>query len=1447
MANETPNEPRALSAALAAPEFVSRGAGLAMHVANRHVERWAPETSANRSRPLRSLGFVDRLIAPWIETAQRSASLRMFSQMRSTGGNERAGNAVSWVFPRPWYQDELDWMAAARQTAAQAESSPTMLTTRGTYVPTQAQQQRVAPQMPAALYEYVAPSLSIAQPQPAAVTGIGYGGDAGPTRAIEAYSPLVSLASIQAAQLVARVAPLVATRTTPTLRAMLGQLVERAAMPPIAQPTRASLNAPELVTPPAPRPEQFGSSESTPAAELRLADEVAEQRQKIVDLQRVSRQVAQREQAATAPAPSAQAAVAAEAVAREAEIRAKVSDARQATAAQRVELVAAERARVEAQIAQRVAERTGVRRMHEQARVDAAIHARVEPTTTTTPTVAFTASEPVAPPRQVPPEVLAAIAALPPELARAISQRPDRAMQVIAELGDSLRTTELIARNAGRPVEVTRGPRLVMPVGLGGLVATVDRATAFAAPSPVAPMAMPTLAPAARPMTTHRMPTLPWVAQREPAGDRNVARTNAFGATVNAAPPTLQHVAWADRWLARFAGATPQSLAMLTATGSTNRDVRMQALASAAPDAVFVAPMFDNDRTEHVDRGGRIEVPAFASRTAPAAPQMQPQTGGPILVDRSPTAPQVERYDDDAATPDDVFVAISQSAARRRAPAPAVAPAVAARIELTHPTYIDGLAHAAPSAPGAGLSASLSASPFASALQHVLPLAAARSFDVRALFGGELAASYLAGLLAPATHEVAATSAMPAWARNFDLGSFGGELGGEQPARVAPEWDATYVSPSPSDDRTPEAEAEAAPAPMFAELAPLTTLRSALLSWQLDDRGGFASPTTTALETIANAGTPRATHAPVFSPAYASLDTMSLPMLGDVASEPTSTYAAPGMVGSRAHAWSVAQERSTADLAFDFVTPELVLAARVYGFGPAEAIQAARLAVAGPTQLTAMAGAVDRTFVQAMAVEVERQRAATITTAYPTGGEVRMIARPATIMQPADPTATPTTMTATTMSSSNVASPVMSPPLAPAPSSSAFGIARRAPRGAFLWPQAAVAALGLDAAVPDGAMAMTVAALELLAAQAVAEIGTYAALQPEARAAAVAAGDDVVGEPRTMLGGSVGTAAAAGATTSNATTTPTTPMTAAREPSERDVLDTVSALVPTTRRARFDALYLALGQSVTGREWSPAARAARALALVGRGDEGSTLSAHERAATVWDVLPVVYAFGDTPIGASASAKPSIASAIGSAAARRQRRVGGDLVAPDFAVDARPGLGGLSARAGEALGSYVTPTQAGSMMSSSSGGTDSSSSSSSYNDGYSAGAMARVPTAAPEFVRTGARPTGRHGGGETEIPAWFEQAARRMFDERNTGGVSDGISMSDLTLIQSTPQTQIAASERTTSAPAPHASAESPSSGTGGGDIDIEKLATDVYRQILDIMDHARARNGEPYV
>ena len=117
-------------------------------------------------------------------------------------------------------------------------------------------------------------------------------------------------------------------------------------------------------------------------------------------------------------------------------------------------------------------------------------------------------------------------------------------------------------------------------------------------------------------------------------------------------------------------------------------------------------------------------------------------------------------------------------------------------------------------------------------------------------------------------------------------------------------------------------------------------------------------------------------------------------------------------------------------------------------------------------------------------------------------------------------------------------------------------------------------------------------------------------------------------------------------------------------------------------------------------------------------------------------------------------------------------------------------------------------------------------------------------AAHELVHTG-RPAGRHGGGEVEIPAWFEAAARKMLEERS--GNADGISLAELTLVTAAPATHVAASTRTVPSAAPLAPAIASVPLREGAPIDIDKIANEVYRQILVMMDVARARNGEPYL
>ncbi len=1396
------SEPRALSAALASPAFVTKTSGMAQHVADRHVERWAPETPAgtNRVRSLRNLGFVDRLVAPWLEAAQRSASLRMFSSYQSVGAPERPASQVSWVFPRPWYQDELDWMAAARQQAAMPYgSTDAMLTTRGTYV-APAQQPQV---MPAALYEFVAPSLSVARPEP---------------MARDAYSTLVPHAATQAASIMARVmAPLAPTRAlSPGLRAVLTTMLERTANSAAAAPSRVSLAAPELVTPPAPRAPAAPADEQA----VSVADSYAEQHARIVELQRAAQVATQREvvarEATRVQAPVAPATPAVSEATRAAALSTRAEGAASGDAA-----VAAERARLEERIAQRLAERQAevrraerqadVQRLHETAREAAARDARMAALRSEVEAPAARAEAP----RTLPPEVTAALAALPPQLqsmvAARIAARPEHAAEAIAELGESLRTIELMARTAasGGSFESSHGPRLMMPAGLGGLVSTIEHTSAESAAtrgmSSVAARAALSsdaaraeqlrgefaraqasgmtaqaaraagFAPevlraleAARPAV--RVPQLSYVAPR-------AATTTALGATAAAEPAALQHVAWADRWLGRFAGAKSQSLDAFAAASAGTPELRFAALASAAPNAVFVAPAFAR-------AAAATELPAMFSPGAAAAGALAarelPSAAMPIVAPAE--APPVVRIDDDAETPDELLAAISQAATRvRSAPAtpapmpsqaaPTAAAAADAMRAFERDTLADLVAHAVPGAPGAGLAAQLASSPFAPALRHVMPLAASPSFDVRSLFGGGLSMTYLAGLLAPATREIAITDALPTWP-SWDAPA------AESLAREVPELAMPVVAP-----------VEPAIAGEGEQLAEqLTTVRSALLSWTAEsvDMGGRS-------ETRVSAPSVSMSEPARMPAAYAAMESMAMPTLGETAAlrelgaidlagttAHASSYAAPGALADRAQSWSVAQERSSADLSFDFVPPELVLAARVYGLGPAEAAQAARLALAGPGQLSAMAGAVDRTFVQAFAIEQERRTGKAVT-AYPT----------------ASSTATSNTTTASTATPSADEAPA-----ARTASSSlagtAFGVARRAPRGAFLWPSAAVAALGLHASAPDGDHGMSVAALELLAAQAVAELGTFAALAPsEARAV-------------TMTGESATTSA-----------TPDLPADA----DEQTVLSTATSLVGSARRAKFEAMYVALGQSISTRAWSPAARAARALALAGRGDE--TISARERAEIAWDVLPVVSVGELAPDGERASM--STGQVAQRAASQRQ------LAELSKFVEVRPGLSTLSSRAGEALGSFVAAS-----ATTPSSSEAASSSSAATSTSREMGAVHRAPTAAPELVQTGPR----FGGGDVELPAWFEQAAKKMFEDRT--GLAENIQLSELTLVQTAPA-NIAASTRGAPSAMPAAPAPQTSPAQAGGHVDVETLANDVYRQILMIMDVTRSRNGDPFL
>jgi hypothetical protein len=1132
-----------------------------------------------------------------------------------------------------------------------------------------------------------------------------------------------------------------------------------------------------------------------------------------------------------------------------------------------------ERARIEERVLQRVAERVAAQRLHETARAEAAVHARSLEERREQPA-------PIAAPIQPPAEVLAAIASLPPQLASVVSasvfqqlQQPGGAVRAIAQINEALRTAELIAHSAASNTafEPTRGPRVVMPAGLGGLVTAVDRAHGpTMSAMPAMPMASAPLAQQVE--RSYRVPTLPWIAPTTPTAlgasaeptSTRMAPTSALGAASASAPQALTHVAWADRWLARFAGASPRSLEAMQLASSSSPLLQ---LASAAPETVFLSALFEDKADVRQAPSSVIAATSMATMATPSVPARMP-----TLIPAAP--PPIQRFDDSAETPDDVFAQISAAATRnRKAPvaatasgvAPTVAPTTTAPVAAERPTYADHVAHAVPSAPHAGLAAQLASSPFAPALRHVLALPSAPSFDVRSLFGGGLSATYLAGLLSTSSHELAVASPMPAWAQWSPAIADGAP----SVERAIPSFDAAYVAPDDVDaavDPSTSARTVGAPsitpfpsaipgAPVGAtaapELAPLTTLRSALLSWTADVPAGGAPMAPSAMAPTVETLATQSFATP--SPARSMLQSMSMPMVGETEPSAIGGWTSPGAIADRAFGYSLAHERSTADLSFDFVPPELVLAARVYGLGPAEAAQAARLAIAGPGQLTAMANTVDRTFVNAMAIEAERRESRegrAITTAFPskTGDVVTAPSMPVVA-----PSVSADAPTAQAPSAPSAAAPSTAAPsfaaLAPhfenligSASHSAFGVERRAPRGAFLWPAATVAALGLTASSPDGDQSMSVAALELLAAQAVAEIGTYAALDDDRTEAIEGGASPVLSRAMAALEmptiASSSSSAAAPSSAAAASSVARQTESAGGEPAESEVLGAAGNMIEGSRRARFDALYVALSQSPTGKNLSPAARAARALALAGRGDD-APVSAAERAATVWDVLPVVYATENmsTEEAVQTQAELGANTPRGIAARASLRRPGIGGVAADFVSVEGPGLSGLSSRAGEALASYVTSVAVQSVPL---GGSATSTSSPSMPMAARAGSV-------QELVQTG-RPTGRHGGGETEIPPWFEAAARKMLGERMG---TESLSMAELTLVNNAPATQIAAASKTghvSAAPlSPGGGGEEQGESKKGGEDDVDALAEEVYLKILIMMDAARSRNGEPYL
>ncbi|HEU5060885.1 MAG TPA: hypothetical protein VFU21_30350, partial [Kofleriaceae bacterium] len=182
----------------------------------RVAQRWAPEgPGAARAPAMRSLGFADRVIVSYLgASGGEQVGWRAGGQARRGGAVDRSVAPMDWLFPIPWYLDELDWVSAARAAAweseraairsgevsARARAAEAAAVARATARPEA--RPEVRPQVRFDLpLEVVAPALAAAR---ASERGGGAARQAAPVSSVwRAYSPMVDPAAARAAELVA--------------------------------------------------------------------------------------------------------------------------------------------------------------------------------------------------------------------------------------------------------------------------------------------------------------------------------------------------------------------------------------------------------------------------------------------------------------------------------------------------------------------------------------------------------------------------------------------------------------------------------------------------------------------------------------------------------------------------------------------------------------------------------------------------------------------------------------------------------------------------------------------------------------------------------------------------------------------------------------------------------------------------------------------------------------------------------------------------------------------------------------------------------------------------------------------------------------------------------------------------------------------------------------------
>jgi hypothetical protein len=733
-----------------------------------------------------------------------------------------------------------------------------------------------------------------------------------------------------------------------------------------------------------------------------------------------------------------------------------------------------------------------------------------------------------------------------------------------------------------------------------------------------------------------------------------------------------------------------------------------------------------------------------------------------------PPAPREDQLTDEA------FAAISAAATRDRKPGRfAREAAVPPGPRGAAPSALVEAAAASP-VPwrGPGLAPALGSSPVIPALAAALDAPPAPVFDVRAVWPAPALAAMTAG--AASFPGAGAGAAMPLAYRLL-----------ESLAALAPSpiYLAGEASRWAADSGGGGAAGAAEPRPVSLAAAAPALLALGSPWWPEAEATApsatAATPATAATAaTAATPATPGAARRQTTARAAAAATDLARPA---VPAALVRRSPAPGAVGQMARSFATERALAASDLSLDFVSPEILAAARVYGFDADDAARAVRLAESGDAPLAALKDAVAMTFIRAVSPSFAPAPASETDAPEPPQQAPALVQAAAAL---------------------------------PSSASTPGSIAPRHARGATLWPESVIHQLGIRGGQAENQQPRIESALELLAAGAVADAAVWVQSFESGLGIDEAVGWSPVagtGAPRSATGAPVASAppplSSPGESDEDAAPEAAPPWIAA-----------AAAALPGPVRPTFEAIYLALTRDAATRRLPPAERAARALAVARRSSASRSLSARDRAAVAWSVLPtVLVGEGEPPAAGDFDLAPEARDAgTGRAAAAFMPAIQASPPPPRH---------------------YPAPTAAPPLV----------------QTGPTREMLAAVAEGAARGERTAqaAMPAMQAMARGDGIPEWFAKAAAEIAATERGG--SQGISLAEMTLVAASPRSVVAASPRSGTGSSPSATSAHPSAGGSAGDgasdgqgkeEDLENMVHELAGMLRDYFEIQRMRNGD---